>query len=492
MKKLLSLLFGVLLLAGCTTKNEPPKNPNVIIILADDMGYGDVQALNTASKIPTPNLNRLAEEGITFTDAHTPSSVCTPTRYGLLTGRYCWRSSLKRGVLNGYGEPLIEQGRPTIATLLKRSGYKTGIIGKWHLGLGFQKDSAGSFDFGKDLDYSPNDAGFDYSYVIPASLDFPPYVYIEDKRITEFPSVRESANNFPAFWRKGERSPQFIMEETLDHLVEKANNFIESSANSEVPFLLYFPLTAPHKPVLPHKRFAGTTQLGPYGDFVHQVDWTVGEVLNKLDELEIAGNTLLIYTSDNGSFMYKYKPGEKDHLEDETIQAFNEDNHTANYVFRGTKADIWEAGHRVPFFVRWPEKIEKGERIDTTICLTDIYKTLADILNKDVNEGDAEDSFSFMPLLTNRMQEFERPPVIHHSVNGMFAIRKGDWKLVLGNGSGGREIPKGEIFKKPYQLFNLKNDIGEKNNVIESNYKIAEELEKECLQMAGTDITDLE
>lgn len=487
MKLLLLIAIGLILFSSCTQKKESTKKPNVIIILADDMGYGDVQALNPDSKIPTPNLNRLAEEGVTFKDAHTPSSVCTPTRYGLLTGRYCWRSRLKRGVQNGYGPPLIESDRSTIASLLKETGYSTGIVGKWHLGLGFQKDTADNFDFSKPLNYSPNDLGFDYSYIIPASLDFPPYIYIQNKEITEYPSLEENSSKFPAFWRKGERSPEFVMEETLDHLVAKANDFIENNANKENPFLLYFPLTAPHKPVLPHKRFNGSTNLGPYGDFVHQVDWTVGEILNKLDELKIKENTIVIYTSDNGSFMFRLQSGENDHVNDETIQAYDETNHTSNFVFRGTKADIWEAGHRVPFFVRWPEKFKPGSTVENTICLTDMYASLAEIVKQPVLGSDAEDSFSFISLLNNTDSAYSRPPVIHHSVSGMFAIRKGDWKLVLGNGSGGRELPKGKAFEEPFQLFNLKNDLSEKNNVIANFPDIALDLEKECLHIKGND-----
>jgi len=487
MKPNYMLLLIAIFLASCKTKPETPKNPNIVIILADDMGYGDVQALSTKSKIPTPNLNRLAEEGITFTNAHTPSAVCTPTRYGLLTGRYCWRSRLKRGVQNGYGPPLIETDRHTIATLLKKAGYTTGIVGKWHLGLGFQKDTLDKFDFSLPLTYSPNDVGFDYSYIIPASLDFPPYVYIENKEITEFPSVAEQASKFPAFWREGERSPEFIMEETLDHLVRKANNFIDAQANKENPFLLYFPLTAPHKPVLPHKRFRGATELGPYGDFVHQVDWTVGEVLNMLDALNITENTLVIYTSDNGSFMYRRFPFEPDHLDFDTIQAYSETNHTSNFIFRGTKADIWEAGHHVPFFVRWPKQLDAGGQIDHTVCLTDIFSTLADILNIKKPLGSAQDSYSFNSLLLGQDSLYNRAPVIHHSGSGMFAIRKGDWKLVLGNGSGGREQPKGKAFVEPYQLFNLKDDLGETEDLISKYPQVAAELEKECLTIKGGD-----
>ena len=484
---LASLFTFLFFLFGCATKTKTFQLPNIVIILADDMGYGDVQTLNPESRIPTPNLNRIAKEGISFTDAHTNSAVCTPTRYGLLTGRYCWRSRLKRGVLNGYGEPLIEKERPTIASSLKLVGYNTGIVGKWHLGLGFVKTGENQFDFSQALTYSPNDAGFDYSYVIPASLDFPPYVYIQDKEITEYPSESVEKNLFPAYWRKGERSPAFIMEETLDHLVGKANDFIEENAKKDNPFLLYFPLTAPHKPVLPNKRFVGATELGPYGDFVHQVDWTVGEVLNKLDELEIAENTLVIYTSDNGSFMYSLSAGEAGHVADETIQAFNESNHTSNYVFRGTKADIWEAGHHVPFFVRWPKELKSDVKVDNTVCVTDIFATLADITGAELIQGSAQDSYSFYPLLKNKENEYSRPPVIHHSAGGVFAIRSGDWKLVLGNGSGGREQPRGKPFEKPYHLFNLKDDLVEKKNLIEEFPEKAEKLEKMCLEIKGDD-----
>lgn len=485
MKPIFLLMAFAILLAACSTKI--PEKPNVVIILADDMGYGDVQALNENSKIPTPNLNGLAAEGVTFTDAHTPSAVCTPTRYGLVTGRYCWRSRLKKGVLNGYGEPLIETERPTIGSLLKSAGYNTGIIGKWHLGLGFQKDADGKFDFSLPVTHSPNDVGFDYSYVIPASLDFPPYVYVQNHKLTEFPSEPVDKHNFPAFWRKGERSPEFVMEETLDHLVGKAKNYIEENANKEKPFLLYFPLTAPHKPVIPHERFRGKTECGPYGDFVHQVDYSVGEVLKKLDELKIADNTIVIFTSDNGSYMYRYPAFSDDHVSDETIQGFAANNHTANGVFRGTKADIYDAGHHVPFFVRWPETLEAGKTVTNTVCLTDIFATLSEIVKAPKPDGSAEDSYSFNALLGDNSAEYSRAPVIHHSVGGMFAIRKGDWKLVLGNGSGGRELPRGKNFQEPYQLYNMKEDVGETNDVISKHPEIAAELEKECLTIKGDD-----
>ncbi len=471
----------------CSVAVNADDRPNIIFILADDMGYGDVQALNEKSKIPTPNLNQLAAEGMTFTDAHTPSSVCTPTRYGVLTGRYCWRTRLKSGVLNGYGAPLIEDDRRTVAEALRASGYWTGIVGKWHLGLGFAKDGK-EFDFSKPVSNGPHTHGFDYSYIIPASLDFPPYVYIEAGKITEFPKLSQNAQRFPAFLRQGERSPDFVMEDVLDNLRSHVTALISLQAKEEKPFFIYFPLTAPHKPVLPHPRFRGKTDLGPYGDFVHQVDDIVGGVVKAVDGAGIAENTLIIYTSDNGSFMYQYDGTKTDHIQDEKIQGYRAENHQANGPFRGTKADIWEAGHRVPFFARWKGKIEAGSKCDETVCLTDFFTTATEIAGAKITDDDAPDSFSLLPLLSGKDLASPRPPVIHHSVGGMFAIRDGDWKLVLGNGSGGRQAPKGKPFNKPYQLFNLAIDIGETTDVIAQNLEIAKRLEAECerIRESGT------
>lgn len=476
----LRLCFCLLLLtvATASTAIHADDRPNIIVILADDMGSGDVQALNPASTIPTPNLNRLAAEGMTFTDAHTPSSVCTPTRYGLLTGRYCWRTRLKSGVLNGYGEPLIEADRTTLAEFLKQQGYATGIVGKWHLGLGFAKDQD-QFDFSKPVSDGPQTHGFDFSQIIPASLDFPPYLFIRNGKITEFPEITQAAQKFPAFLRKGERSPDFIMENVLDDLLQQSQQFISTRARSKQPFFLYFPLTAPHKPVLPHPRFRGSTALGPYGDFVHQVDDLVGGVLQTVDAAGIAEKTIIIYTSDNGSFMYRYDSDKTDHVADETIQGYLATHHTANGPYRGTKADIWEAGHRVPFFVRWPARIKANSKCTETVCLTDLFATAAEISGGTLDSNTAPDSFSLLPLLTGNTWTTPRAPVIHHSVAGMFSIRSGDWKLVLGNGSGGREDPKGKPFQKPYQLYNLAQDVGETNDVIDAHPQIAQKLEQQ-------------
>ena len=307
---------------------ESSERPNIVIIMADDLGYGDVQPLNPRSKISTPNFNQLATQGMTFVDAHSPSAVCTPTRYGVLCGRYPWRSRMKRGVLGGYSEPLIEKDRQTIASVLKAAGYRTACVGKWHLGLGWQwkqdlpqdinnmgiaGGKAGMVDYTKPLTHGPTTLGFDTCHIIPASLDMSPYVFIHDDRVTRIPDQILPAKKFPAFYRRGELAADFKMADVLDVLTNQACKFIRDSAKTDQPFFLYYPLSAPHKPVLPHKRFAGKTKFGPYGDFITQVDWTIGQVLKALDESAVADNTLLIVTSDNGSFMYRYPEKKIDH-----------------------------------------------------------------------------------------------------------------------------------------------------------------------------------
>lgn len=500
------LAWILLVLALAPTFVMAASRPNIVVIMADDMGYGDVQALNPQSRIPTPHLNRLAREGRRFTDAHTPSAVCTPTRYGLLTGRYCWRSRLKRGVLNGYGTPLIEPDRPTFASFLKSHGYHTGIVGKWHLGLDFtrlaakpqrrgaadkspkkkkankktnRQTASPELDFTRPILDGPNRRGFIDSFVIPASLDFPPYVYIHNTRITQPQTVIQPAIKFPGFLRRGPRAKDLIMADCLDFLKQQAIGFLQRRAkDTKTPFLLYFPLTAPHKPVLPHPRFRGKTKLGPYGDFIAQVDDTIGAVLDTLDRTGLANSTLVICTSDNGSFMRRLdNAGARDHVDDPSIQGFRKDRHRSNAIYRGTKADIWEAGHRVPFFVRWPGHVQPGTHTDTTICLTDVFATVAEVLGQPLPKNGAGDSYSFLDLMTGSARQHTRPPVIHHSAAGMFAIRDGRWKLVLGNGSGGRQSPRGRPFAKPFFLADLKADPSETVNRANKNPDVAIRLE---------------
>ncbi len=442
--------------------------PNFVVILADDMGYGDVQNLNPDSEIPTPHLDRLAREGMRFLDAHSPSGVCTPTRYGLLTGRYCWRSSLKRGVLGGYSPPLLGGKQATLASMLKRRGYVTGAVGKWHLGMQLpvlRKDAertawAGDpgIDFGGVIVDSPIHHGFDSYFGVSASLDMAPYVYIRNDRFTRLPTLQQAAMKFPHFVRQGPRAEDFVIDQVLDRLTDEAVGFIESTAAQKRPFFLYVPLTGPHKPAMPHARFKGKTSLSEYGDFIVQVDWTVGRILKSLDDAAITENTLVVFSSDNGSYMYRYdEVAAPDHVDDVTIQGFRADRHRANGPFRGTKADVWEGGHHVPFFARWPARIRAGSDCRTTVCLTDLFATFREIAEVPRVDGEAEDSFSLLRLLTEE-SDVRGAPVIHHSSGGMFAIREGKWKLVLGNGSGGRERPRGKAFERPYQLFDMESD----------------------------------
>ena len=462
--------------------------PNIIFILADDMGYGDVQALNPKSKIPTPHLNRLAKEGMTFTDAHSPSGVCTPTRYGVITGRYCWRSSLKRGVLGGYSAPLIEKNRPTVGGVMQKAGYHTAAIGKWHLGMNMTRleggkpkqdrwDGDGNVDFSKPIADSPITRGFHEYFGVSASLDMAPYVWIENDRFVPAKLVQQPGIPFPGFVRQGPRAEDLKFEEGLDVLGERTAAFLKRMAKGDQPFFLYMPLTGPHKPVTPHPRFVGKTGLGPYGDFVMNVDDTVGQVLKALDETKLADNTLVMFTSDNGSFMYRVDD-EDDHVKTPTKQQYHAKSHTANGPWRGTKADIWEGGHHVPFFARWPGKVKAGSQSAQVITHTDLFATVAAIAGARIPKGAAADSYSFLPLLLGQAKGYSRPPVIHHSASGMFAIRDGDWKLVLGNGSGGRQQPRGRAFEKPFFLANLKEDPAEKTNQVETESKVAAALEK--------------
>lgn len=470
--------------------------PNIVVILADDMGYGDVQQLNPASKIPTPNLNRLASDGMTFLDAHSPSAVCTPTRYSLLTGRYCWRSRLKKGVLGGYSDPLLEPGRSTLASMLKKSGYQTAAIGKWHLGMGLPMQEGGDkskwdgdpgVDFSAKISDAPIHHGFDYYFGVSASLDMAPYVYIRNDQFTQLPTLQQKAIPFPHFVRAGPRAEDFVIEDVLDRLTEEAVAFVKRAAAEESPYFLYLPLTGPHKPTQPQKRFQGKTELSDYGDFVHQVDWTVGQVVDAIDASGESDNTLIVFSSDNGSYMYRYDDLKtQDHVDDASIQGFRAENHRANGKLRGTKADVWEAGHRVPTFVRWPGEVERGSTCTATVCLVDLYATFAEIVGQTLFADEAEDSVSLVPIVAGERQTRSKP-VIHHSVSGMFAIRDGRWKLVAGTGSGGRQSPKGKPFETPYQLYDLGADVEEAQDCAIDHPAVVERLsgELEKLRTSG-------
>jgi len=475
--KITSLAAATASINTMAKKTANNKLPNIIFILADDMGYGDIQYLNNQSKIPTPNLNKLAKEGMIFNDAHSNSAVCTPTRYGVLTGRYTWRTSLKRGVLFGFSKALIEPDRMTVASLLKQKKYSTACIGKWHLGMNWgHKENSKKIDYSKKIQKSPITNGFDYFYGVAASLDMPPYTFIHNDKVAEEPTIFQKANKFPAYSRAGRRAKNFTFQTALPTLVQKAKNFINTKSNQTNPFFLYLALTSPHKPIVPIKQFQGKSKLGPYGDFVMETDWIVGQILETLKKNKIEKNTLVIYTSDNASYMFRYSGNKKGHLQNPHIQGYNEKNHTPNYIFRGTKADIFEGGHRVPFIVRWPQKVAKGKTCPTTICLTDFMATCAEITNQTLPYNAAEDSFSILPYLLEQQPKKPRAAVIHHSINGTFAVRYKQWKLILSDGSGGRAKPYGRPGNKPYQLFNIQDDPAETKNIINKHPKIVAEL----------------
>lgn len=429
--------------------------PNVIIILADDLGYGDLRSYNAQSKIPTPNLDKLAAQGMRFTDAHTPSSVCTPTRYGLLTGRYAWRTKLKKGVLDGYSPLLIEPGRMTIASLLRQQGYATAGFGKWHLGLGETPRT----NYSQPLVPGTNSVGFDYFFGIPASLDMPPYLFFENDTVPVAPTETIAGSEMRrkgggGYWRAGAISPGFAHENVLPTLTEKVVSFIEKQS-SEKPFFLYLPLNAPHTPWMPTKEFRGKSGADWYGDFVVQVDDAVGRVLQALSNQKLDGNTLVIFTSDNGAH---WLPGD--------IEKWG---HRANDGLRGQKADIWEGGHRVPFIARWPGKVKPGSASHEMIGLTDLLATIAAVNNVTLPHDAAEDSFNFLPILLG--QKLKRPireTIIHHSIDGTFGIRQREWKLAMALGSHGfsdpREITANNSEAKG-QLYNLKDDPAEQQNL---------------------------
>lgn len=452
--------------------------PNIVYILCDDLGYGDVKCLNADGKIATPNCDRLAAAGMIFTDAHSSSAVCTPTRYGILTGRYNWRSRLKSGVLGGMSPPLIEDGRLTVPAFLREHGYTTGAIGKWHLGLGWtQKPNTVAFgngieagpagwrvDFSKPITNGPNTHGFDYYFGIAASLDMVPYTFIENDRVTIEPTVDKAfpmmAGREGGMTRKGPAAEKFEAIDVLPTLTSKAVEFIRKNAvaaKDGKPFFLYLPLNAPHTPIAPTAEWQGKSGLNPYADFVMQVDATLGAVLDAIEKGGIAENTLVIFTSDNGC-----SPEAK-------FPELLGKGHNPSYQSRGTKADIFDGGHHIPFIVRWPARVKAGQKTDQIICLTDLFATCGEILGEKLPETAAEDSVSILPALESRAEKPLREAIVHHSINGSFSIRQGNWKLELCGDSGGWSDPKpGTPEAKdlpPIQLYDLAADIGETKNV---------------------------
>ncbi|WP_432797153.1 sulfatase family protein [Poriferisphaera sp. WC338] len=468
-KKTLVTLATSALLSSQSLLSASTK-PNIVFIFADDMGYGDVSGLNSHSKIQTPNIDRLIHEGMYFSDAHTSSSVCTPSRYSLMTGRYCWRTTLKSRVLNGYQRALIPSDRMTLPSMLRDNGYRTAMIGKWHLGMNFKLQRSVSksnnrkiqpqdVDFSGRVDGGPADVGFDTFYGMSASLDFPPYVFINQDRFEVMPTKEyQSWRADPAntFGRAGFADPDLVAQDVMPRLTRRTVDYIESYKDDK-PFFLYMPLTAPHTPIAPNGRFVGKSGLNEYGDFCLEVDDTVGQVLDALDRKGIRDNTIVIFSADNGCSNAANFP------------EMEKKGHHPSYIYRGSKADIWEGGHRVPMLVRWPEKIKAGTSSDSMIGLTDMLATFSELVGQKLPDNAGEDSESFLQVLLGQRWNPKREGIVNHTVFGYFAIRTKNWKLIFCPGSGGWTAPKDkqarELGLPEIQLYNMATDPGETNNL---------------------------
>lgn len=457
MKNVFLATAAMLSLLSCTEKQ---KQPNIVFILADDMGYGDVSYFDNNSKLKTENLDRMAQEGVVFTDAHSSSSVSTPTRYGILTGRYNWRSTLKNNVLYGYDKALIPADRETMASMLRKNGYTTAGIGKWHLGWDWNNIDAGKdkVDFSKPVQNGPTTRGFDYFYGFCGSLDMAPYVYIENDMPTSLPD-RETVNEGKySWWRKGPTGADFVHEEVLPNLVDRACNYIKEKAKADQPYFLYLPLPAPHTPILPTEEFRGKSGIGEYGDFVLMVDAMVGKVLQAVKESGEDGNTIVVFTTDNGC-----SPAAG-------IKEMEAQGHRPNSIYRGHKADLFDGGHRIPCILRWPEGTKPHE-VRQTVCLTDFYATFAAINGYKLMDSEGEDSYNLLPAIVSETEiDPIREATVHHSIDGQFTIRQGDWKLLLSASSGGWSAPTPTDTLAldslpPIQLYNMKDDPSETINV---------------------------
>ncbi len=487
MKKVLFISGLILFISiSCNSTKKPFQKPNIVIIYTDDQGYGDVSVLNPDSKFQTPNIDKIANGGLIFTDGHSSDAVCTPSRYSLLTGRYSWRTSLKSGVLRADGSCLIEQGRMTIASLLKENGYNTAMVGKWHLQMEFEGKLGENRDWSKPFTDGPIDNGFDYFFGIPASMNYGVLTYLENDKVLDPPVLWTKKKNdiTPRTYRmtppyedtRGdgnnwvEVAPSYNDEFVLESFASKAVKYINKSATDAKngkPFFLYLPLTSPHLPHCTHPDFQGLSNCGNYGDFMQETDYRVGQVLNALAANNLEENTLIIFSSDNGA---------------ETNYVYQRDTygHFSSLNFKGGKRDIYEGGHRVPFLMRWPKVIEAGRNVDIPVCQSDYLATIAEIIGADIPDNAGEDSYSLYPVIKgDHFDQNLRGAVIHHSSQGYFAIRDGKWKLNMLRGSGGSLNPKLYIPKANeafYELYNMENDPGETTNLYFEHPEIVEDL----------------
>jgi len=458
------ILF-ILLLVNLTPSvvNAAGVKPNVVFVFADDMGYGEIEALNPDhSKIPTPNLNQLAVEGCVFTDAHSTSSVCSPTRYSLLTGRYNWRTRLQKGVLTGDDEPLIAAGRLTLGKLFQQQGYKTAIFGKWHLNYNYEVPA--------DLEHLAKPIKTKQRLTAP----FPIGTHVPDGPLTRgFDHYYgfHHARTMSSFVRDDQIVDEIDVVDALPTLTRAVVEYIDQHAEAArlgQPFFLYYPMSSPHAPIVPAEAWQGKGKIGTYADFVAQTDGSVGEVMQAINRNGLASNTIFIFSSDNGTSKVA------------KIQQLEAQGHYPSGRLRGSKADLWDGGHRIPFIVRWPGHIEPQSHSDQLVCLSDWMATFADMFSVEITDNFAEDSISFLPALSSQPVPNPRTSIIHHSIDGKFAIRQDEWKLLLSPGSGGWSAPKDraaiERGLPETQLYNLDNDLGEQSNLVAAHPSKVKEL----------------
>jgi len=446
--------------------------PNIVLILADDMGIDSVADFNDKLGLKTPNFDRLAAEGMSFMDAHSSSAVCTPTRYGLLTGRYNWRSRLKAGIVSAWERPLIAEDRLTLPEMVRQHGYATTMIGKWHLGFHWPKKGGGITEKLREIDFTgsirggPTDRGFDYWFGDDVP-NWPPYAWRENDRL-----LGEITTTSKALGLKGVADGPAVadwkLEDVLPEYATRCSRYIREQAKTDKPFFLYFPMPSPHTPIAPNEEWKGKSGISDYGDFLLETDWAVGELMRALDETNQTNNTVLVFTTDNGTS----PKAEFDELDAKGV-------HLTEH-WRGNKADAYDGGHRVPFIVRWPGHVKPGSHSDEIISLVDIMATLADIVGHDLPANAAEDSFSLLPILNGK--KIDTPlheAVICHSVSGHFVVRRGKWKLLFCRGSGGWSHPREKVAEQqglpPIQLYDLSSDPKESTNLYKQHPEIVDE-----------------
>ncbi|NND33077.1 MAG: arylsulfatase [Saprospiraceae bacterium] len=469
-------------LCGCSQKNRNQR-PNIIVLYADDMGYGDLGIQNPDSKIPTPNLDQLAQEGMLFSDAHSSSGICTPSRYALLTGRHHWRDF--HDIVGPMGPSVFTADQYTMPEMLRNNGYNTACIGKWHLGWDWESIRIKSYTtldsmmlFGRMKYFYPSQAynwnlpipdgplahGFDY-YFGDGTINFPPYAWVENDRVLQEPTVTMTTPVGMALEGNWEARPGPALEDwdffkVLPSLTEKAVAYVQRQKDQEKPFFLYMPFPSPHAPIIPNEEFRGKSLAGPYGDFVFQTDWCAGQILKALDDIGETGNTIVIFTADNGPERYAY----------DRIRNFD---HHSSAPFRGLKRDIYEGGHHVPFIVRWPNKVEAGAVCDEVISQVDILQTIASIIGAELPSGLAHDSHDFSRVwLGENYNTPIRSATTQNTFKDRYALRMGDWVYINHKSGYHTNVPDWVTDKFGYapladsvQLYNLKDDIGQKNNL---------------------------